>query len=100
MRACVVSSNGKRRSGRKQRAPRWGYGWSLLAKEMPLRGANMSSAASVALRAVIYAAKSTADVRGSIGTQIADCERALERAGRELAGEPFADEGFSAFKGN
>src|SRR4051812_22334564 len=51
--------------------------------------------------AVIYAAKSTADVRGSIPDQIADC-RALARGtsmALEVVGE-YSDEAASAYKGN
>ena len=47
---------------------------------------------------VIYAAKSTADPRGSIESQIADCRAAIEREGRVLYGEPQSDEGVSGFK--
>lgn len=49
--------------------------------------------------AVIYAAKSTEDKHGSIGTQIADCRNLAEREGWEVIGE-FSDEGFSAYSGN
>ena len=51
---------------------------------------------------VIYAAKSTEDLRGSNVTQVADCRAAIaSAAGREVAGV-FADEkasGFSASRG-
>ena len=50
-------------------------------------------------RAVIYAAKSTADAKGSIPTQVADCRVAAEGAGRAVVDE-FADEGFSAYSGS
>lgn len=51
--------------------------------------------------AVIYAAKSTSDEHGSIPTQIADCQAAIEREARDrtIIG-PFFDESASAFKGN
>jgi site-specific DNA recombinase len=49
--------------------------------------------------AVVYAAKSTEDQRGSIPTQTADCRAMAERQGWEVVGE-FSDEGFSAYKGN
>jgi site-specific DNA recombinase len=51
------------------------------------------------LPAVIYAAKSTEDHRGSIATQIQDCRDLAERSGWVVAGE-FHDEGFSAYRGN
>src|SRR4051794_10893037 len=52
------------------------------------------------LPCVIYAAKSTDDVRGSIPTQLADCRTAIEREGnRQVVGEQ-ADEAASAFRGN
>lgn len=51
---------------------------------------------------MIYAAKSTEDVRGSHVTQVADCRAAIAAAaGREVVGV-FADEkaaGFSASRG-
>lgn len=49
--------------------------------------------------AVLYAAKSTADPRGSIGTQLADARRMAEDEGWLVVGE-FHDEGFSAYSGN
>src|SRR5690348_17288221 len=50
------------------------------------------------LPCVVYAAKSTEDVRGSIDTQLADCRAAIEReGGREVVGED-RDEGVSGFK--
>jgi hypothetical protein len=53
------------------------------------------------VRVVIYAAKSSEDIGGSIPTQIADCRAAVERAGgRVLVGEPLADEARSAYHGN
>ncbi len=52
------------------------------------------------MKAVIYAAKSTEDVHGSIETQIADCLALAEREGWEIVGEPFKDEAFSAYHGN
>jgi site-specific DNA recombinase len=48
---------------------------------------------------VIYAAKSSQDVHGSIETQIADCRQFAEREGWTVAYED-ADEGFSAYSGN
>src|SRR4051812_34895440 len=54
-----------------------------------------------ALPVVIYGAKSSDDVHGSIPTQIADCRAAIERAGgRVLVGDPLYDEAKSAFRGN
>src|SRR4051794_28867788 len=50
--------------------------------------------------AVVYAAKSTEDVHGSIPTQIEDCVAALESAGRTLYAPPLSDEGYSAYHGN
>jgi DNA invertase Pin-like site-specific DNA recombinase len=49
--------------------------------------------------AVIYAAKSTKDERGSIPTQLADCRAAAETEGLQIAGE-YSDENASAYKGN
>jgi site-specific DNA recombinase len=49
--------------------------------------------------AVLYAAKSTEDKRGSIPTQLEDCRAMVEREGWEAVGE-FQDEGFSAYSGN
>ncbi len=49
--------------------------------------------------AVLYAAKSTEDKRGSIPTQLADARAMAEREGWEIIGE-FQDEGFSAYSGN
>jgi DNA invertase Pin-like site-specific DNA recombinase len=49
--------------------------------------------------AVCYAAKSTADERGSIPTQLADCRAAAEAEDREVVAE-YQDEAFIAYKGN
>jgi DNA invertase Pin-like site-specific DNA recombinase len=49
--------------------------------------------------AVLYAAKSTADPRGSIPTQLADCRAAAEAEGREIVDE-YSDEAASAYSGN
>lgn len=49
--------------------------------------------------AVIYAAKSTGDPRGSIPTQLDDCRAFAEAQGWEIVGQ-FNDEGFSAYSGN
>src|SRR5215207_4665009 len=49
--------------------------------------------------AVIYAAKSTEDRRGSIPTQIEDGHRLAEREGWKVIGV-FKDEGFSSYTGN
>ena len=49
--------------------------------------------------AVIYAAKSTTDPRGSIPTQLADCRAAAEAGGQEVVAE-YQDEAKSAFTGN
>lgn len=49
--------------------------------------------------AILYAAKSTEDKRGSIPTQLADCRELAEREGWEVAGE-FQDEAASAYSGN
>lgn len=52
------------------------------------------------LPAVLYAAKSSDDPRGSIPTQLADCRAAAEREhGRRVVAEHI-DEAASAFKGN
>lgn len=50
-------------------------------------------------RAIIYAAKSTEDKRGSIPDQLADCRGMAEREGWEVVAE-FTDEAFSAWKGD
>jgi DNA invertase Pin-like site-specific DNA recombinase len=49
--------------------------------------------------AVIYAAKSTEDKHGSIGTQLEDCRRLCAERGWQILGE-FSDEDFSAYHGN
>jgi site-specific DNA recombinase len=49
--------------------------------------------------AIVYAAKSTEDARGSIPDQLADGRALAERDGLEVVGE-FRDENASAFKGN
>lgn len=54
---------------------------------------------STAVPAVVYAAKSTEDTHGSIGTQLADCRSAAEREGRTVVAE-HSDEAASAYKGN
>src|SRR4051794_5540825 len=51
------------------------------------------------LAAVLYAAKSTEDKRGSIPTQLADCRTLAERQGWEVV-DDFHDEKFSAYSGN
>jgi site-specific DNA recombinase len=52
----------------------------------------------VTLPVVIYAAKSTEDVRGSLETQRADCEATIAREGeREIIGR-FSDEAVSGYK--
>ena len=52
------------------------------------------------LPCVIYAAKSTDDVRGSIPTQISDCRTAIAREGNRQVVAEHADEAASAFRGN
>jgi site-specific DNA recombinase len=49
--------------------------------------------------AVLYAAKSTEDKRGSIPTQLADCRELAEREGWEVV-DVFQDEAASAYSGN
>jgi DNA invertase Pin-like site-specific DNA recombinase len=49
--------------------------------------------------AVVYAAKSTDDVRGSIGTQVADCEAMSKREGWSVA-DVYSDEAKSAYHGS
>ena len=51
------------------------------------------------MKAVIYAAKSTADLKGSIPTQLDDGRRLAEEKGHEVVGE-FKDEAKSAFHGS
>ena len=48
---------------------------------------------------IAYAAKSTADVRGSIPDQLADCRVMAEREGWERVAE-YSDEAFSAYHGD
>jgi site-specific DNA recombinase len=48
---------------------------------------------------VIYGAKSTEDVHGSIPTQLTDCQEMATRYGWEVVAE-HSDEAFSAFHGN
>lgn len=50
--------------------------------------------------AIVYAAKSTADVRNSLATQIADCEQAIEREGGRRIVAIFQEEAASGFHGN
>jgi DNA invertase Pin-like site-specific DNA recombinase len=52
-----------------------------------------------AIPAVLYGAKSTEDVHGSIPDQLRDCKALAEREGWEVLSE-FTDEGFSAYTGN
>jgi DNA invertase Pin-like site-specific DNA recombinase len=49
--------------------------------------------------AVLYAAKSTEDLRGSIATQLADCQERAEREDWNVL-ETFSDENCSAYHGN
>lgn len=49
--------------------------------------------------AVLYAAKSTADVHGSLEQQRKDCLAFADREGLTVIGQ-FADEGYSGFSGN
>ena len=50
-------------------------------------------------QAILYAAKSTEDIRGSIPTQLEDGRRLAEQEGLEVDGE-YSDEAASAFNGN
>jgi DNA invertase Pin-like site-specific DNA recombinase len=50
-------------------------------------------------QAILYAAKSTEDVHGSIETQLAGCREDAEQEGFPVAAE-YRDEAVSAFKGN
>ena len=59
----------------------------------------MSDASDELTPAVLYAAKSTQDRRGSIPDQLNEARELAEREGWQVAGE-FSDEGFSAFSGN
>jgi DNA invertase Pin-like site-specific DNA recombinase len=58
-----------------------------------------SSTAHAPIPAVIYAAKSTEDERGSIDTQITDATAMAEREGWSVAGT-YSDENASAYHGN
>jgi Resolvase, N terminal domain len=49
--------------------------------------------------AIVYAAKSTEDERGSIPTQIADCESMADRESLTVV-EPYSDEAKSAYHGS
>jgi hypothetical protein len=49
---------------------------------------------------VVYAAKSTEDIRGSIPDQLRDCRETLERAGDRVLVAEYSDEAFSAFLGD
>lgn len=51
------------------------------------------------MKAVLYAAKSTADLKGSIPDQLAACRALAAAEGWEIAGE-FSDEAASAYTGN
>src|SRR4051794_34444215 len=50
-----------------------------------------------AVRAVIYAAKSSDDIGGSIPTQLQRCRESAEREGREIVGE-YSDEAISGYR--
>lgn len=64
-------------------------------------GRNVDQHGAPRIPCVIYAAKSTEDTRGSIGTQIDDCRAAIARqGGREIEGEPLTDENHSAYSAN
>jgi DNA invertase Pin-like site-specific DNA recombinase len=54
----------------------------------------------IELPCVIYAAKSTEDLRGSIGTQLEHCRRDIDREGRRRVRAEHTDEAASAFRGN
>ena len=49
---------------------------------------------------VIYAAKSTEDLRGSIPGQLSDCRDALARAGERIVAGEYSDEACSAYLGD
>ena len=49
---------------------------------------------------VVYAAKSTEDVRGSIETQLGDCQAAIAQQGDRRVASEHADEAASAFRAN
>ena len=51
------------------------------------------------VRCVIYAAKSTEDIRGSLDTQVADCLAAAQAENREVVGK-YQDEAMSAYHGD
>ena len=52
------------------------------------------------LPCVLYAAKSTEDVRGSLGTQLVDCRAAVEALGGRVVIAAFKEESVSAFSGS
>lgn len=56
----------------------------------------MQDRRSPKVSAIIYAAKSTADPRGSIATQLADCRAAAEATGHVVIAE-YSDEAASAY---
>jgi site-specific DNA recombinase len=51
------------------------------------------------MKSVVYGAKSTEDLRGSIPTQLDDCRKMAEREGWEIVGE-YQDEAKSAYHGS
>lgn len=55
--------------------------------------------AQISVKAIVYAAKSTADERGSIPTQLGDCRQLAEREGWIVVGE-YQDEAASAWSGD
>jgi site-specific DNA recombinase len=59
----------------------------------------MAEIGAGALKAVLYAAKSTEDVHGSIPTQLTDARAMAEREGWEIVGE-YEDEAKSAYSGS
>src|SRR5436305_14972570 len=49
---------------------------------------------------VLYGAKSTADIRGSIPDQLRECRAAIEGFGARVVVEEYSDEAASAYFGN
>jgi hypothetical protein len=61
---------------------------------------SQDKAPAAPLPAVVYAAKSSPDERDSIETQVAEVAAAVEReGGRQIMGEPHAEQNVSAFRG-
>jgi DNA invertase Pin-like site-specific DNA recombinase len=69
-------------------------------KRLPMHDKRNDEAGSAPPIAVLYAAKSTEDAKGSIESQLADCRAAARSEDRRVFAVEFRDEGYSAYTGN